>query len=121
MRPALAGTNSEGAMRTRNMKEPTAPPPGDQLSEITAKTLIVLDERDSSAIKVNADHLMSAIPGASRAVIPSQRGCRQQPAATQQAWSRQPRSPLRSERPNTEKRSNGDGRRRAVRRVRSKP
>src|SRR5206468_10382655 len=32
----------------------------------------------------NADRLMSAIPGASRAVIPSQRGCRQQPAATQQ-------------------------------------
>ena len=56
-------------MRTRNVKEPTAPPAGDRLPEIT-KTLIVLGERDSSAIKVNADRLTSEIPGATRAVIP---------------------------------------------------
>src|SRR5213593_3447427 len=72
MTPALAGTNSEGAMRTQGFHQ----------ARLSAAT------------------------------------CR-----NPTAWSRQTRSPLRSERPNTEKRSNGDARRRAVRRVglRSRP
>lgn len=50
--------------------QPTEPPAGERLSEIHARTLIILGENDHPAYKAITDKLVSGIQGARKIIIP---------------------------------------------------